>query len=170
MINKQSLWFLTLFSLILVLSVYYVTMPNELLLKSEVNGSNINNNLSNLENVNMEVEENEILVALRVDLEEERLTLKKNLESVLTNSEATIDEKNEAYDKLTYLNTIFGDEERLEEKIKNKFNIECFIEINNNEINVVAISNIHDVKLANNIMRSIQEEYNEKVYITVNFK
>ena len=32
MINKQSLWFLTLFSLILVLSVYYITMPNDLLL------------------------------------------------------------------------------------------------------------------------------------------
>ena len=32
MINKKSIWFLTLFSLILVLSVYYVTMPSELLL------------------------------------------------------------------------------------------------------------------------------------------
>ena len=32
MINKQNLWFLTLFCLILVLSVYYVTMPSELLL------------------------------------------------------------------------------------------------------------------------------------------
>ena len=31
MINKQNLWFLTLFSLILVLSVYYITMPNNLL-------------------------------------------------------------------------------------------------------------------------------------------
>ena len=30
--NKQNLWFLTLFSLILVLGIYYVTMPNELLL------------------------------------------------------------------------------------------------------------------------------------------
>ena len=27
MINKQSMWFLTLFSLVLVLGVYYVTMP-----------------------------------------------------------------------------------------------------------------------------------------------
>ena len=27
MINKQSLWFLTLFSIILVLGVYYVAMP-----------------------------------------------------------------------------------------------------------------------------------------------
>ena len=31
MINKKSLWFVTLFSLILVLSVYYITMPSELL-------------------------------------------------------------------------------------------------------------------------------------------
>ena len=34
MINKKSLWFLTLFSLILVLSIYYITMPSELLLKT----------------------------------------------------------------------------------------------------------------------------------------
>ena len=32
MINKQGIWFLTLTSLVLVLSVYYITMPNELLL------------------------------------------------------------------------------------------------------------------------------------------
>ena len=29
MINKKNLWFLTLFSLVLVLSIYYVTMPGE---------------------------------------------------------------------------------------------------------------------------------------------
>ena len=36
MISKQNLWFLTLFSLILVLSVYYITMPNDLLKDVEV--------------------------------------------------------------------------------------------------------------------------------------
>ena len=34
MINKKNLWFLTLFSLVLVLSVYYVTMPKELLMEN----------------------------------------------------------------------------------------------------------------------------------------
>jgi len=171
MINKQNLWFLTLFSLILVLSVYYITMPNELLLNAEViNNSNNNKEKDASEKVNMEVEESEILVALRLDLEEERMTLKKDLESILTNTLATTDEKNEAYDKLNYLNTISGEEEKLQNKIKTKFNIECFIEVDNNEINVVAVSDTHDVKLANNIMRTIQEEYSEKVYVTVNFK
>ena len=36
MVNKQGLWFLTLFSLILVLSIYYITMPNEIFKSEEV--------------------------------------------------------------------------------------------------------------------------------------
>ena len=31
MINKNNLWFLTLFSLILILGVYYVTLPSDVL-------------------------------------------------------------------------------------------------------------------------------------------
>ena len=30
MINKKSIWFMTLFSLIIVLSVYYITIPKEI--------------------------------------------------------------------------------------------------------------------------------------------
>ena len=40
MINKQNLWFLTLFSLILILGVYYVTLPNELLEKINIEDTN----------------------------------------------------------------------------------------------------------------------------------
>ena len=168
MINKQNLWFLTLFSLILVLSVYYVTMPNELLLKTDLEKNNDNKN--NEEKVNLEQEESEILVSLRVDKEEERRLEKTDLQSILTSSTATTEEKNNAYDKLTYLHTVLGEEEKLENKIKSKLNVDSFVEIDNNQINVIAISKNHDVKLANNIMRTVQEEYKEKVYVTVNFK
>lgn len=168
MINKQNLWFLTLFSLILVLSVYYVTMPNELLLKTDLE-KNVDNK-NNEEKVNLEQEESEILVSLRVDKEEERRLEKTDLQSILTSSTATTEEKNNAYDKLTYLNTVLGEEEKLENKIKSKLNVDSFVEIDNNQINVIAISKNHDVKLANNIMRTVQEEYKEKVYVTVNFK
>ena len=45
MINKKNIWFLTLFSLILVLSVYYITMPSELLLNNtNFTTPTINNN------------------------------------------------------------------------------------------------------------------------------
>ena len=162
MINKQNLWFLTLFSLVLVLSVYYVTMPNDLLLKNEKN--------DNTESVISIKEEDELLVSLRLDALEERDAKKKDLESILTSSTSTIYEKNEAYDKLTYLNTIYGEEEKLEKKLKDNLNLESFIEVDGDEINVIAVSKEHDVHLANNIMRCIQEEYKNKVYVTVNFK
>ena len=129
-----------------------------------------NTNKNNEEKVNLEQEESEILVSLRVDKEEERRLEKTDLQSILTSSTATTEEKNNAYDKLTYLNTVLGEEEKLENKIKSKLNVDSFVEIDNNQINVIAISKNHDVKLANNIMRTVQEEYKEKVYVTVNFK
>lgn len=166
MINKEHLWFLTLFSLILVLSVYYVTMPSDLLLSSQSHEKDKKNE----ENVNLEVEESDVLVSLRLDLEENRQEEKKSLESVLTNSEATIEQKNDAYEKLNYLNSIYGMEEKLEKKVKECCNVDSFIEVENNEINVVGISPNHSVSLANDIMRTIQEEYKDKQNITVNFK
>ena len=167
MINKEHMWFLTLFSLILVLSVYYITMPNDLLLSNEVFNEN---DETKMNEVNLEVEESDILVSLRLDLEEQRQNQVKYLQSILTNSETTMDEKNEAYEKIGYINNIYGMEEKLEKKVKDCCNIESFIEINNNEINVIGLSNNHSINLANKIMRSIQEEYKEKVYVTVNFK
>ena len=34
--NRQNLWFLTLFSLILILGVYYITLPSVVFSKKEV--------------------------------------------------------------------------------------------------------------------------------------
>ena len=76
MINKKSIWFLTLFSLILVLSVYYVTMPSELLLtnnNSYVGKTEENTETTGKEEPTVEVKESSVLVALRVEAEEKML-------------------------------------------------------------------------------------------------
>ena len=52
MINKQGIWFLTLTSLALVLSVYYITMPNELLLTNNSNFKTENNTVDTVSNEN----------------------------------------------------------------------------------------------------------------------
>jgi len=168
MINKQGLWFLTLFSLILVLSVYYITMPDELLLtnNSAYNTEQVNNEVNN----KVVIEESELLVAMRVSLEEERSNLKSDLQGLLTSSETTADEKNEALEELKYLNFLSGREEALEAKLKTELELDSFIEIDGTQINVVAIKDNHDSTLANNIMRTIQKEFDEKMYITVKFE
>ena len=53
MINKEHLWFLTLFSLVLVLSIYYVTMPSDMLLSNQV----LKKKKKSVDEVNLEVEE-----------------------------------------------------------------------------------------------------------------
>lgn len=172
MMNKQSLWFLTLFSLILVLSVYYVTMPNELLLtnNSAVLNETANKEAEGTKEAVVAVEQSEFLTALRVNLEEERQAQKKSLQSLLTDNTVTVEEKNNAYEQLQMLNQLSSKENSLENKIKEKFKLDAFIKVEDNEITVVIDSDKHDTALANNIMRSIQEEYKQKMYITVQFK
>jgi len=171
MINKQSLWFLTLFSLILVLSVYYITMPNELLLTNNSNYLESKNTSKEEDNdTKVTIEESELLVTMRVNLEEERSEQIADLKTTLTSSDATSEEKNNAYEKIKYITDLKGREEAIEEKIKKEYNLESFVKIDNNEVKVVAVKDKHDSTLANKIMKTVQSEFQNKVYVTVKFE
>lgn len=170
MINKKSLWFLTLFSLILVLSIYYITMPSELLLTSgtNINLNNENNNDSSKPTVN--IEESDLLVALRVESDEEMAEEIEQLQLVLTNADSSVEEKNKAYEKIKDINNNRGEEEKLETQIKETHNLESFVKIKGNNISVIVKSSDHSNNIANNIMRTIQSNYEDSKYITVKFQ
>ena len=163
MINKQSMWFLTLLSLVLVLGVYYVNMPNDLLKKS-INGEDKN------KKVDVKVSEGDILIAMRANRDEKVALEIEELESVLSSNTSSSEEKNSAFEELKLLNLNIGKEEELETKIVSDFGIKSYIEINKDNIKVVINSKEHDASLANNIMRSVQAEFKEKKYITVRFE
>ena len=163
MINKQKLWFVTLFSLVLVLGIYYVTMPNELLKSSDKVAQAS-------KEVQVDVEESDMLVALRVERDEEMVKNIEELESILTSADATNEEKNDAFEELKNLNLTKGKEEELENKLMDEFKTKAFVKINNDNIRVVINSKEHNTKLANDIMRSIQKEYDKKMYISVKFQ
>ena len=167
MINKKSLWFLTLFSLILVLSVYYITMPSDLLLTT--------NNISEskekkTETVSATDSESAELVALRVEAEEEMLSQIDELKAILTSSKSSTEEKNEAFNKMQELNKNRGAEETIEKKIKDNLNLKAFVKIDNSDISVVVDSTKHDKKEANKIMRLVQEEFDSDMNISVKFQ
>ncbi len=172
MVNKQGIWFLTLTSLALVLSVYYITMPNELLLSNNSNFMNNETNqtdkVSNEENVT--IEESELITSMRVELEEERTQLLDELQEKLASNNLTVDEKNEVYEDLRYISEISSKEEMLEKKIKDEFKLDSFVKIDEDIISVVVNSKNHDKSLAVNIMKSLQEEFSDKMYISVSFK
>lgn len=167
MINKQKLWFLTLFSLILVLSVYYITMPSELLTATT---SKNDTNKSTTSSAKVEVSETDSLTALQVELDEERAALAAEYNEILTNKEASTEEKNNAYEGLKEINDIKAKEEDLEKKLKKELKLDSFIKIDGNNISVTIKKKDHDYSLANNVMRLINEEYKNKMYVSVKFQ
>lgn len=180
MINKKSLWFLTLFSLILVLSVYYITMPSELLLTSNNSTSTTNEKENKIEtekeNANsenkasVEVKASDALEAMRVESDSEMNDEIESLQVVLNDEKSSAEEKNKAYEKMQELNNNRALEESLEEKIKKEFSLDSYIKIDGNHIKVTINSEEHDTTLANKIMRSIQSNYDTSKYITVQFQ
>ena len=161
MINKKNLWFLTLFSLVLVLSVYYVTMPTELLMTNDIPKEEENN---------IKIEETGLIETLRIEDNANTLEEINKLKETIANDKSKAEDKNKAFDALKVLNQISSQEELLEEKVKNIHNLDSFIKIDGDQIRVVINSDKHSSSLANEIMRTIQDSFDSKQYISIQFK
>ena len=161
MINKQGLWFLTLFSIILVLSVYYIAMPNNTL-------ATLKENTEDKETLN--IKESDSLASLRVTSDEEIESTMNDLQSILLNDKATLEEKNNAYEKIQNINLNKGKEENIEKLITDNFKLQSFVKIDKDNIKVTISKKDLDNKLANQIIRKIQEQYSNKMYITIKFQ
>lgn len=174
-INKQGLIFLTLTSLILVLSVYYVTMPNELLLTT--NSSYVKNNEELVTNTsNKEEKEEKVTIessntieAMKSILNDERQKQMKELNDKLTNKELSAEEKNNVYEEIKVLNKIETMEEEIEKKIKEELNLNSFVKVKDDVIEITINSAKHDTNLAVKIMTCVEKLY-KNMYISVSFK
>ena len=161
MVNKQNLWFITLFSLILVLGIYYVSMGDETL--SVLAGDN---DVSEV----LEVTESDIIVALQVEDDEEVLKQMTEYQNILLDEAATIEEKNDAYSALQALNNMQSECEKIEKLISKEFKYDNFVKIEGDSISIVIANKEHNNEIANKIIRKVQELYNTQKYITVKFE
>ncbi len=166
MINKKNLWFLTLFSLILVLSVYYITMPSELLLTN--NSSYLKTDKT--KKTSIEITESELLTAMRVSSDEKLDKELSSLKQVLSDSKSSVEDKNKAFDKIKFLNENKTKEKDLEKKIEQVHKLKSFVKINENNIKVTINSDKHNTELANKIMRTVNEYLDNNMTVTVEFK
>ena len=167
MINKKNMWFLTLFSLVLVLSIYYVTMPNDLLKTTEINKITKNTKSEELKTT---TEEKDIISALKVEDEAKSKEEIDKLQKKLTDSKITTEEKNNLYEQIKGINNNSGIESSIEEKIAKEYKCEAFAKIENNSVKIIVDKCENSKKLANNIMRLVQEQFKDKMYISVQFK
>ena len=161
MINKQKLWFLTLFSLILVLSVYYVTMPSNLLSVSDIKEDTT-------PTINME--DTNILDVLKEENNERVAKEIESLRKIVVDVETNIDDKNIAYEKIQKLEENKGKEEKIVSLIKEKLGFDTYVEIKNAKVNVVVSNKEHSYKIANDIIKLVSSSFDSYKSVTVKFQ
>lgn len=159
MIKKQNIWFTFLCSIILLLSIVYVSM----------NQDNLKDfNIEEFDDVDMVLNESTELVALRVQDDEEELETINELQSIILDSSKSASDKSNAYDSLIDLTTNKSLETKLETMIKESFKFDSYVKINGDNITIFVKSDKHDYSLANEIIRKIDSIVSNK-YITVKF-
>lgn len=163
MINKSKLWFLTLSSIILVLAIYYIAIPNPT--TSLVFSSN-NNEPQEM----IEIKESEALTAMRITKDEEDLAAIQTLQEVLLDSTKSLEEKNDAYEQIKYLNANKSLEEKLENDINSKFKLNSFVSINEKNLKIVVANKEKSVSTANDIISFVNSCTDEAYYVTVKFE
>lgn len=162
MINKNNLWFLTLFSLVLILSIYYITMPSELL--------NTENEKRAEKTAKVETSEVDLISALRLEDESSGEEEVNKLKETLSDAKASVEEKNTAFEELKKVNGKQAKEEMIEEKLKTELKLETFVKVDGDQIRVVVGSKEHSASLANEVMRLVQDLFDSKMYISVQFQ
>src|SRR5574344_639511 len=152
--NKQNLWFISLFSIILILCIYYITIPSNLL--ETIPDVSTNNETED------NATESSTLVALRVTNDEEVLSQISDLQNTIIDNTKSTEEKNTAYEELKNINATRGKEEDLENMLKKEFNYDAYIKIDKDQVSIVINATDHNKEIANNVIKRVQSEFSAK--------
>src|SRR5699024_5078198 len=127
MLKKQTVWLLTMLSLMIVLSVYYMTSKNDefaYIDKGEDDSGEVTNDRADTDDEEetevdgtRNLEQDELDTTMRMEIRDKRNLTKDRLESIVTSSTASVDEKNKALENMDQLDDITAKESILEESI-----------------------------------------------------
>lgn len=157
--NRQAFTFLTLFSLVLMLTVYYVTLPVE-------NTSDLDPNtlIASVENTG------DGYNALLKAVTEKRSILTEQYNAILASSESSETAKHEALLKLNELETLRVSETALESMLEEKGYEGCFVEIAEETIHITCQKQYKNNQDAAKIIAEIQKSAERNVTVEVSFE
>lgn len=183
MLKKQTVWLLTMLSLMVVLSVYYILSPktNEVAYindgeeqeetnnNEEVSQDMVNNDDIDVEDVTEE-NDSDSFTQIRLDLQDERSMKKSRLNDIVASNSASTEEKNEALETMDSLDERTSSESILEQSILDETEYkDVLVRSNDDKVLVhVQASDLSDEEVVN-IMQMVNDEYGD-VSVVVNTK
>ena len=177
MLKKQTVWQLTMLSLMIVLSVYYMMSDKEDLAyidtgqdsEQTVNQDQAENDVE-VEGVTP-VQGNELFTTIRMELEDERNIKKDRLKEIVASSNATTSEINEALNEIDEMEKIETKETILQETIiqENEEYEDVLVRAEDNKVHVHVITDNLPKEEAVSIMQIVKDELGE-IVVDVNFQ
>ncbi|QPA33218.1 SpoIIIAH-like family protein [Thermaerobacillus caldiproteolyticus] len=190
MLKKQTVWLLTMLSLVVVLSVYYVTAPKEMndnvAFTNNEKVSDVKDPTAEKEGAEVAVEEtteakdgkvtssvadDDVFTALRMQIEDERSRVREQLNDIVASANATPQQKSEAMDKIQQLETIAEKEATLETLIKSKGGYEdVLVRADSDQVKVTVKAKKLSAKEANEVIQLVKSEMKDVDDVTVEFQ
>lgn len=179
MLKKQTVWLLTMLSLVVVLSVYYVTAPKNM---NNSPAFTAGEKTKNTDEPSVAVEEtqkpsaaketgDDLFTALRMKIEDERSRLRDELNAIVASANATAEQKNEALNKIEKLQALSEKEATLETLIKSKGGYEdVLVRADDSQVRVTIKAKQSSSKSANEVIHMVKKEIPDAQYVTVEFQ
>lgn len=182
MLKKQTVWLLTMLSLLVVLSVFYIISDNEYDLASiekerneentTVNQSEDKNEFSDVEVDSItNVESDELFATIRMELQDNRSMEKSRLEAIVASSAASMEEKDNAQQGIATLASIQTSESILEQTIISNSDYEDVLVRNTNgeKVHVHVRTDELSKEEALQIMQLVRDEFDQDIPVDVNY-
>ena len=190
-LKKQTVWLLTMLSLVIVLSVYYITSPqpgNEFSSvaideqKEQAENEDIQESssmsdvevsvdeLSDQSDVTSGISSDDLFTTLRMTIDEQRARKKEHLQSVVASTNVNAEERSEALDEIEKLNETATKEDILETLLRSNQNyLDALVQAKENEIKVTVKAKERSEKFANEIIQMVRDQFGEKT-VAVEFQ
>jgi len=180
LLKKQTVWLLTMLSLVVVLSVYYVTSEpkstNDLAMVDK-NGKNTSDNANSATskkdgkvNISTQVAGDQAFEAMRISRDDDRSKLKEQLTNKLATTNLSAEEKNKAYDEMKKLQDTAQQEQVLETLIKSHGYQDALVQSDGTNINITVKSKKQSTAAANEIIRLVEQQIGSAPQVAVEFQ
>ena len=183
MLKKQTVWLLTMLSLLIVLSVYYIMSPRDNDLAFINQGENNKEEIVQTDSGSQETEgaevtditnltKDELFTTIRMELQDDRSMEKDRLESIVSSSTTSMEEKNSALQGIDSIETTTTTEKILEETIISEAGYEDVLVRNSNgdKVHVHVRTDELTPDEALKIMQMVRDEFDRDITVEVNYQ
>ncbi|WP_246944589.1 SpoIIIAH-like family protein [Bacillus pinisoli] len=189
LLKKQTVWLLTMLSLVVVLSVYYVTSPEttgdnlayeETATEEATENTEGTEEATAAEGEEVVVEESteeaedgtvissvtsdELFTALRLEMDDQRSKLVSDLQAIMASSDVSPEQKSDAYDKMIEVQEVSAKERVLETLIKAESDQyqDVLVRADGENVRIIVKSKDHTPAQANKIIQLVRTELGKK--------